>query len=140
MIITDIQFHVTSFRFEEPMKVAFATIVDMDSCIVKVITDEGIVGCGEGRRINFADNDQVQGVFSAADAYSVFYGAGAEFFELETLAPVQFDAGLRTTGSVLESETHFYRGPQRQIASLLKDRFDFDLDMEHFDLDIANLN
>ena len=47
MIITDIQFHVTSFRFEEPMKVAFATIVDMDSCIVKVITDEGIVGCGE---------------------------------------------------------------------------------------------
>ena len=88
-----------------------------------------IVSCGEGRRINFADNEQPQGVFSAADAYSVFYGAGAKFFELETLAPVQFDAGLRTTGSVLESETHFYRGPRQQIAAMLKDRFDFDLDM-----------
>ena len=88
-----------------------------------------IAGCGEGRRINFADNDQVQGVFSAADAYSVFYGAGAGFFELETLAPVQFDAGLRTTGSVLKSETHFYRGGRKRIAALLKARFDFDLDM-----------
>ena len=88
-----------------------------------------IVDCGEGRRINFADNDQPNGVFSAADAYSVFYGAGAKFFELETLAPVQFDAGLRTTGSVLESETHFYRGGRQRIAAMLKARFDFDLDM-----------
>ena len=88
-----------------------------------------IVGCGEGRRINFADNEQPGGVFSAADAYSVFYGAGAKFFELETLAPVQFDAGLRTTGSVLESETHFYRGPRKQVAALLKERFNFDLSM-----------
>ena len=88
-----------------------------------------IADCGAGRRINFADNDQKDGVFSAADAYSVFYGAGAKFFELETLAPVQFDEALRTTGSVLESETHFYRGSRRQIAAMLKARFNFDLDM-----------
>ena len=88
-----------------------------------------IVSCGEGRRINFADNEQPDGVFSAADAYSVFYGAGAKFFELETLAPVQFDTGLHTTGSVLESETHFYRGGRKRIAALLKARFNFDLSM-----------
>ena len=88
-----------------------------------------IAGCGEGKRINFADNEQPGGVFSAADMYSVFYGAAAGFFELETLAPVQFDGALRTTGSVLESETHFYRGARERIAALLKERFNFDLTM-----------
>ena len=47
MVITNIEFMVTSFRFEQPMKVAFATITDMDSCIVKIQTDEGITGYGE---------------------------------------------------------------------------------------------
>ena len=47
MKIKDIQFEVRSFRFEEPMKVAFATIVDMETCIVRMTTDEGITGFGE---------------------------------------------------------------------------------------------
>ena len=59
MIITDIQFQVTSFRFEEPMKVAFATIVDMDSCIVKILTDEGIVGYGEAAPLPFVTGDNL---------------------------------------------------------------------------------
>ena len=88
-----------------------------------------IVGCGAGRRINFADNEQPGGVFSAADAYSVFYGATAGFFELETLAPVQFDAALRTTGSVLESETHCYRGPRERLAAMLDSEFNFNMEM-----------
>ena len=59
MIITDIQFQVTNFRFEEPMKVAFATIVDMDSCIVKVLTDEGIIGYGEAAPLPFVTGDNL---------------------------------------------------------------------------------
>ena len=59
MIITDIQFQVTNFRFEEPMKVAFATIVDMDSCIVKILTDEGIIGYGEAAPLPFVTGDNL---------------------------------------------------------------------------------
>ena len=59
MIITDIQFQVTSFRFEEPMKVAFATIIDMDSCIVKILTDEGLVGYGEAAPLPFVTGDNL---------------------------------------------------------------------------------
>ena len=47
MKISDIQFEVRSFRFEEPMRVAFATITEMETCIVRVITDEGLTGYGE---------------------------------------------------------------------------------------------
>ena len=57
MIITDIQFLVTNFRFEEPMKVAFAAITDMDSCIVKILTDEGITGYGEAAPLPFVTGD-----------------------------------------------------------------------------------
>ena len=59
MVITDIQFLVTGFRFEEPMKVAFATITDMDSCIVKVLTDEGITGYGEAAPLPFVTGDNL---------------------------------------------------------------------------------
>ena len=59
MVITDIQFLVKSFRFEEPMKVAFATITDMDSCIVKVLTDEGITGYGEAAPLPFVTGDNL---------------------------------------------------------------------------------
>lgn len=59
MVITDIQFLVTGFRFEEPMKVAFATITDMDSCIVKILTDEGITGYGEAAPLPFVTGDNL---------------------------------------------------------------------------------
>ena len=38
MKITEIRTDVRKFRFEEPMKVAFATITDMDVCIVKIVS------------------------------------------------------------------------------------------------------
>ena len=64
MVITDIQFLVTGFRFEEPMKVAFATITDMDSCIVKVLTDEGITGYGEAAPLPFVTGDNLDTVLA----------------------------------------------------------------------------
>ncbi len=64
MVITDIQFLVTSFRFEEPMKVAFATITDMDACIVKILTDEGITGYGEAAPLAFVTGDNLATVLA----------------------------------------------------------------------------
>ena len=64
MVITDIQFLVTGFHFEEPMKVAFATITDMDSCIVKILTDEGITGFGEAAPLPFVTGDNLDTALS----------------------------------------------------------------------------
>ena len=64
MIITDIQFLVTAFRFEEPMKIAFATITDMKSCIVKICTDEGITGFGEAAPLPFVTGDNMDTILA----------------------------------------------------------------------------
>ena len=67
MIIKDIQFEVRSFRFEEPMKVAFATIVDMETCIVKMTTDEGITGFGEAAPFSYVTGDNLETVISVGN-------------------------------------------------------------------------
>ena len=64
MVITDIAFDVRSFRFEEPMKVAFATITDMQTCIVRVSTDEGITGYGEAAPFSYVTGDNLETVLS----------------------------------------------------------------------------
>ena len=64
MVIKDIQFEVRSFRFEEPMKVAFATIVDMQTCLIKITTDEGITGYGEAAPFSFVTGDNLETVIS----------------------------------------------------------------------------
>ncbi len=64
MVITDIQFLVTGFRFEEPLKVAFASITDMDSCIVKVLTNEGITGFGEAAPLPFVTGDNLDTILT----------------------------------------------------------------------------
>lgn len=86
-----------------------------------------IVRVDPGVRINFADNEQPGGVYSASDAYSIFHGADQKFFELETLAPVRIQNGL-TTGSLLETETHFYRGSRQRLLALLRNEFNVDLE------------
>ena len=48
------------------------------------------------------------------------------FFELETLAPMRVSDGV-TTGSSMTSETHFYRGDEEAIKSLLQNEFCLDL-------------
>ena len=67
MKIKDIQFEVRSFRFEEPMKVAFATIVDMETCIVKMTTDEGITGFGEAAPFSYVTGDNLETVISVGN-------------------------------------------------------------------------
>ena len=67
MKIKDIQFEVRSFRFEEPMKVAFATIVDMETCIVRMTTDEGITGFGEAAPFSYVTGDNRETVISVGN-------------------------------------------------------------------------
>ena len=88
-----------------------------------------LVSADPGRRINFADNEQASGVFSAADAYSIFYGASMDFFELETLAPVRLDPNGLVSGSRMETETHFYRGRREDLAALLEHEFNFHMEV-----------
>lgn len=60
---------------------------------------------GDGRYFNIADNDQPQGPYSAADAYSLFNsGPDMNAFELETVGGVRIADGM-VKGSVLVSAT-----------------------------------
>ena len=78
----------------------------------------------DGRYINFADNDQKNGPFSAADQYSIFNGSEElNFHELETLAPMTLDSQGRVTGSRLESETLILSGDSGRIACCLVKNF-----------------
>ena len=78
---------------------------------------------GQGRRIDIADNIQPAGVFGAADQYSIFNGGASNFFELETIAPVEFSEDGLGTGSRLVSETRFYQGPREELERLLAQSF-----------------
>lgn len=75
MVIKDIVFEVKRFRFEEPMKIAFATIVDMETCIVKVLTDEGITGYGEAAPFPYVTGDNLETVMAVGkDLRAVLIG------------------------------------------------------------------
>lgn len=78
----------------------------------------------DGKYINFADNDQKNGPFSAADQFSIFNGSEElDFHELETLAPMTLDAGGNVTGSELESETLILMGDNPRIIEILTGKF-----------------
>ena len=81
-------------------------------------------GRKDGKYINFADNDQKNGVFSAADQFSIFNGSEElDFHELETLAPMTLDADGSVTGSELESETLILMGENARIIEILTGKF-----------------
>ena len=120
------------FRFEanERLQVALpetavpeyvgAVVPEYNLLIVRKICDYD-----KGVRIDIADNDQPRGPFAECDAYSIFYGPDARFFELETIAPVRQDADGRTIGSRLVSETQFYQGAIEDLKSLLVNELGF---------------
>ena len=78
----------------------------------------------DGKYINFADNDQKDGAFSAADQFSIFNGSEElDFHELETLAPMTLDAAGSVIGSELESETLILKGENSKIIAILTETF-----------------
>ena len=78
----------------------------------------------DGKYINFADNDQKNGAFSAADQFSIFNGSEElDFHELETLAPMTLDGNGAVTGSELESDTLILMGENEKIIEILTGNF-----------------
>ena len=78
----------------------------------------------DGKYINFADNDQKNGAFSAADQFSIFNGSEElDFHELETLAPMTLDAEGRVTGSELDSDTLILMGENEKLIEILTGKF-----------------
>jgi len=75
----------------------------------------------EGVYFNMADNDQPGGPFSAADMYSIFNGGALNFFELETVAPMQVKDGL-VAASRLVSETLLLKGSVNELRRYLAER------------------
>ena len=59
MKISDIQFQKMSFRFHEPFKISFAVIEGYDTLVLKMETDEGIVGFGEAAPLGFVTGDNL---------------------------------------------------------------------------------
>ena len=74
----------------------------------------------EGRYFNIADNDQPNGPWSAADMYSVFNGGDLNFFELETIAPLNIESG-KVVASSLVSKTWIFGGEPDDLEPLMKD-------------------
>ena len=64
MKITDIQFEKMSFRFAQPMKVAFAEISGMETLFVKIQTDEGLSGLGEAAPLPFVTGDNLDSAWA----------------------------------------------------------------------------
>lgn len=59
MKITEIRFQKASFRFAQPMKVAFAVMEGYETLLVKVETDEGLWGLGEAAPLGFVTGDSI---------------------------------------------------------------------------------
>jgi len=79
----------------------------------------------DGLYFNIADNDQPDGPGSAADMYSVFNGGELNFFELETIAPMQIRDGLMTTSS-LHSTSIMMHGPMQELKRWVKCQYGID--------------
>ena len=80
----------------------------------------------EGLYFNIADNEQPDGPGSAADMYSVFSGAELDFFELETIAPMQTRDGVLKTSS-LSSTSMMMRGPVPALKRWVQEHHGIDL-------------
>jgi hypothetical protein len=73
----------------------------------------------DGAYFNIADNDQPGGPWSAADMFSVFNGGDLDFFELETIAPMQTENNRLAMSSLL-SDTLILRGPVGKLAGYVR--------------------
>lgn len=59
MKIIDIKFEKATFKFNKPMKIAFMVIEGFDTLVLKMETDEGIVGYGEAATLPFVTGDSI---------------------------------------------------------------------------------
>jgi len=69
MRITDIHFKKMTFTFNEPFKIAFAVISGYDTLVLKIETDEGIVGYGEAAPLGFVTGDNLDTALTIGKEY-----------------------------------------------------------------------
>lgn len=69
MRITDIQFRKMTFTFNEPFKIAFAVIRGYDTLVLKIETDEGLVGYGEAAPMGFVTGDNLDTALAIGEEY-----------------------------------------------------------------------
>lgn len=69
MKITDISFKKMSFMFDEPFHIAFAVIDGYDTFVLRIETDEGIVGYGEAAPLEFVTGESLETVECLAHFY-----------------------------------------------------------------------
>lgn len=60
MKITDIQFKIADFKFNEPFKISFAILQGYQTLVLKMITDEGIIGYGEAGPLEYVTGDTLE--------------------------------------------------------------------------------
>lgn len=82
----------------------------------------------DGKYFNIADNDQLTGPYGAADRFSIFNGAQElNFYELETIAPMNVEADGSLGKSTLESTTILMKGEQLDLMNCLSEYFGVEL-------------
>ncbi|MBE6969975.1 MAG: dipeptide epimerase [Ruminococcaceae bacterium] len=69
MRITDIRFRKMTFTFNEPFKISFAVIRGYDTLVLKIETDEGLVGYGEAAPMGFVTGDNLDTALSIGEEY-----------------------------------------------------------------------
>ncbi|MGN1390126.1 MAG: mandelate racemase/muconate lactonizing enzyme family protein, partial [Bulleidia sp.] len=67
MKITEIEFLQKQFPFEHPFRVSFAELTSMDTCFVKIHTDEGMIGIGEAAPLPFVTGDNLQTILAVGE-------------------------------------------------------------------------
>lgn len=69
MKITDIKVEKIKLKLVEPFKIAFAVIEYSEDLIVKITTDEGIVGYGEASPIQFVTGETIDTAYAALNTF-----------------------------------------------------------------------
>lgn len=67
MKISDISFEVMHFPLQKPFHVAFGTISSMDTCIVRIRTDDGMTGWGEAAPLPYVTGDNLETILSVGN-------------------------------------------------------------------------
>lgn len=69
MRITDIHFRKMTFTFNEPFKISFAVIHGYDTLVLRIETDEGLVGYGEAAPMGFVTGDNLDTALCIGEEY-----------------------------------------------------------------------
>ena len=82
MKITAIKAEKIKMELKEPLKVAFGIVPYSENILVKIETDEGIAGYGEGAPLSFVTGENITSAFAAFQMFQKVL-AGMDVMDLE---------------------------------------------------------